>query len=442
MKNSSIVEPKGGKNWANETQKLEAFAKAQKIIRGLCNGRDDAWIEDRALELWERWANEAQPGNTSPRAWAQYVIADAAKRDRRETPATPDHLDRVAASGADGGADADARYAARQHLQARTASGRSLDEVDVRRYGWGEIEALRADTRNLCKKKFKAAFGIEWHSDFAKKVLSNDDKYHDYMEGIDVRERLRAAILGAVEYTKKERGSEAELTILREARDAFQVAKREAEAAEKDPWRVREVADLRSAESEALARVNEVEAAMLRHVPLGLGWFVPEKVQPLADHYFLSDRDSVGNELKWAGAYEGGGLFSNSASDNDNEEERLKRAGLLESPLQRFVYKFDTMNALGLPPRKDGSSRFFTTQEFAITWILAISEEGTASEKRRGSGWPEVKEKDWPESGYLVSEYLGKTTDAVRQFLGTAKKPKPFAPAPGHGAKRGPDTSE
>lgn len=223
---------------------------------------------------------------------------------------------------------------------AQRSMGGGAGREEVRRYAEHEGPALRRATFDLCKEKFNAAFGFEWRNELARRVLSQDEEYRDYLEAIKVREELQEVVCGVVEFVNRERGS--------------------------------------------------------RRAPLGLESFVREHIEPLAGHAYLA---------KW---------------DSGQAKADLKVSGLYSAGLQRFVYRWDTLNVLNLPPRKDGSSRFLSAEELAVVWLLAEA------------GWPEVRR--WPDGGLTAAEYLGKTTNRMEKALNCD-----VAPAPGRGARRGPE---
>lgn len=178
----------------------------------------------------------------------------------------------------------------------------------VKRYSLGDENALREAVRIECLKQFERRLGRPWDVQLERVVRGDSGRVEDLREAVEVHEHLRAAIAKAVEFVK----------------------------------RPRDYAP-----------------------PLGLGWWVPRFIAPLADHDFLRKREPPA---------------------------LAPRGSARISERQRLVAKLDAVDFLAAGRRLD-------TTEFAIVWLL-------------GGGWPE--DLAIPESGITPSRVIQAEARAFR----------------------------
>jgi hypothetical protein len=186
----------------------------------------------------------------------------------------------------------------------------------VTRFGNGDEGALREAVRVECLKQFERRLGRPWDAQLERLVRSDLGRWQELQEAVEVHERLRSALEKAVEFVNRPRD---------------------------------------------------------HAPPLGLGWWVPRFIAPLADDDFLRKRELP--------AHAG-------------------RGSALGSERQRLVAKLNAMDVLGADRRLDAT-------EFAIVWLL-------------GGGWPE--KLALPEGGITPSGLIQAEARSFRAAVREAAK--------------------
>lgn len=168
-------------------------------------------------------------------------------------------------------------------------------------------DAVKAE----CLKQFSERLGKEWETALEKRVVTDSEDWDDLEEAHEVHEELRQAILRAIKFVEKKR-------------------------------------------------------RFLTHVaPLGLGWWVPERIVPISRDVMFEPKVL--------------------------EPAALRATSQHESPRHRLVANWDAYEHLGIQRQDGNGSRALDATEFAIVWLL-------------GGGWP--RKLTFPVGGLTPSQVI------------------------------------